>query len=89
MRNSVHRQRNAVLHADLTHQLRHVSLYGALFDPELNWRTSEELLEWLARGVAFVVIDHASGEDITRVFLAHWSEGRVVDPVGTGRVARC
>jgi len=64
------------------------SVYGALFDADLNWRTSEDLLEWVARGVAFVVIDHASGEDITRIFLAHWRDGRIVDPVGAGRLVR-
>lgn len=64
------------------------TVYGGLFDPDLNWRTIEDLLGWVARGIAFIVIDHATGEDITRIFLAHWRDGRVVDPVGTRRLAR-
>ena len=35
MRDRVHRQRDPILHAHFAHQLRHVSLHRALFDPKL------------------------------------------------------
>jgi len=41
-----------------------------LFDEELELRSIDELREWAAKAVDFVVIDTASGEDITRVLLA-------------------
>jgi hypothetical protein len=55
---------------------------GALFDAELNWHTGQELLGWAARGIDFIVLDHETGEDITQVFLAHWQDGQVIDPIG-------
>jgi hypothetical protein len=33
MRDGMHRERNAILHAHFAHQLGHVRLYGALFNP--------------------------------------------------------
>jgi polyhydroxyalkanoate synthesis regulator protein len=43
---------------------------AVLFDEELELRSIDELHEWAAKAVDFVVIDTASGEDITRVLLA-------------------
>jgi polyhydroxyalkanoate synthesis regulator protein len=43
---------------------------AVLFDEELELRSIDELREWAAKAVNFVVIDTASGEDITRVLLA-------------------
>jgi hypothetical protein len=55
---------------------------SALFYGDLNCHSGRELLNWVARGVDVVVVDHATGEDITRLFLAHWQDGRAVDPIG-------
>ena len=55
--------------------------YGALVDAELNFHSGRELLGWAAHGIDFVVLDAETGEDVTRLFLAHWDEGRVVDPL--------
>jgi len=43
---------------------------AVLFDEELELRSIDELREWAAKAVNFVVIDTASGEDITQVLLA-------------------
>jgi len=43
---------------------------GYLVDPDLNLRSVDELRRWAARQRNFVVVDSASGEDITRVLLA-------------------
>ena len=43
---------------------------AVLFDEELELRSIDELREWAGKAVDFVVIDTASGEDITRVLLA-------------------
>ncbi len=43
---------------------------AVLFDPDLEFRSIEELREWVARKIAFVVIDTETGEDITRILLA-------------------
>ncbi|MFY9896007.1 MAG: hypothetical protein WAK63_17960 [Xanthobacteraceae bacterium] len=43
---------------------------AVLFDEELELRSIDELREWAAKAVDFVVIDTASGEDITQVLLA-------------------
>jgi polyhydroxyalkanoate synthesis regulator protein len=61
------------------------SVMGVLWDAELNGHSREELLDWAARGIDFVVIDHTTGADITRVFLAQWNDARtqVIDPVGS------
>jgi polyhydroxyalkanoate synthesis regulator protein len=44
--------------------------WAVLFDPELEFRSLEELRDWAARKIAFVVIDTETGEDITRILLA-------------------
>ncbi|HEY2136283.1 MAG TPA: hypothetical protein VGH49_10360 [Xanthobacteraceae bacterium] len=59
------------------------SVVGALFDEDLDLHTGKELLDWVARGIDVVVVDHATGQDITRIFLAHWKDGRPFDPVGS------
>lgn len=43
---------------------------AVLFDEELELRSIDELREWAACAVDFVVIDAETGEDITRVLLA-------------------
>ena len=43
---------------------------AVLFVEELELRSIDELREWAGKAVDFVVIDTASGEDITRVLLA-------------------
>jgi len=43
---------------------------AVLFDEELELRSIDELREWAARDVDFVVIDTETGEDVTRVLLA-------------------
>ena len=44
--------------------------WAVLFDSDLEFRTLEELHDWAARKIAFVVIDTETGEDITRILLA-------------------
>lgn len=41
-----------------------------LVDSNLDVHSLEELREWAARKVDFVVVDESSGEDVTRVLLA-------------------
>ena len=60
---------------------------GVLFDADLNFRRYEELVDWAARDIDFVVVDMDTGEDITRILLAHWDEGHLVDPLAR-RVSR-
>ena len=57
---------------------------GALWDADLNWHTGRELLGWIKQGKKFVILDHATDQDITRAFLAHWNASRtqVIDPIG-------
>ncbi len=43
---------------------------AVLFDEELELRSIDELREWTTKAVDFVIIDTATGEDITRVLLA-------------------
>jgi polyhydroxyalkanoate synthesis regulator protein len=43
---------------------------AVLFDDELELRSLDELRDWAARGVDFVVIDTETNEDVTRVLLA-------------------
>jgi hypothetical protein len=51
------------------HRHRHAPR-AVLFDEELELRSIEELREWAAQDVDFVVIDTETGEDVTRVLLA-------------------
>jgi polyhydroxyalkanoate synthesis regulator protein len=55
--------------------------HGVLYDADLNFRTLDELREWAARGIEFTIVDAGSGEDLTRIMLAHWDEGSLVDPM--------
>ena len=41
-----------------------------LVDTNLDLHSLEELRDWAARKVDFIVVDESSGEDITRVLLA-------------------
>jgi hypothetical protein len=41
-----------------------------LVDSNLDLHSLEELRDWAARKVDFIVLDESSGEDITRVLLA-------------------
>jgi polyhydroxyalkanoate synthesis regulator protein len=41
-----------------------------LYDEQLDLRSLEDLRDWAARGVDFVVIDSETGEDVTRILLA-------------------
>ena len=43
---------------------------GFLIDDNLDDHSLDELREWAARKVNFVVIDSDTGEDITRIMLA-------------------
>jgi hypothetical protein len=43
---------------------------AVLFDADLEFRSLEELRDWAARKIAFVVIDTETGDDITRILLA-------------------
>ena len=43
---------------------------GFLFDDNLDSHSLDELREWAARKVNFVVVDSDTGEDITRIMLA-------------------
>jgi polyhydroxyalkanoate synthesis regulator protein len=50
---------------------RHKSAGRAvLFDASLDIRSIDELRDWAARKVDFVVIDTETGADITRILLA-------------------
>ena len=50
---------------------RHRYSQGAVFfDDELELRSLEELRDWAARGIDFVIIDTESNKDVTRVLLA-------------------
>ena len=57
---------------------------GALWDADLNQHNGRELLAWAKQGKSFVVLDHETGRDVTRVFLAHWNDSltEVIDPIG-------
>ena len=57
---------------------------GALWDADLNQHNGRELLAWAKQGKKFVVLDHETGRDITRVFLAHWNDSltEAIDPIG-------
>jgi polyhydroxyalkanoate synthesis regulator protein len=41
-----------------------------LFDDELELRSLDELRDWAAREVDFVIIDTETDKDVTRVLLA-------------------
>jgi polyhydroxyalkanoate synthesis regulator protein len=51
------------------HRHRHAQR-AVLYDEQLELRSLEELREWAATGIDFVVIDSESGEDVTSVLLA-------------------
>ena len=44
---------------------------SVLVDEELNLLGFDELYSWAKRKINFVVIDADTGEDITRILLAH------------------
>jgi hypothetical protein len=56
---------------------------GALWDSNLELHNGRELLRWAKTGKKFIVLDHETGRDITRVFLASWNDSltEVIDPV--------
>jgi len=43
---------------------------AVLYDDQLNLQSLEDLREWATNGIAFVVIDSQTGEDVTRILLA-------------------
>ena len=43
---------------------------AVLFDENLDLRSVEDLQEWSDLGIAFVVIDSETGQDVTRVLMA-------------------
>jgi len=43
---------------------------AVLFDDELELRSVDELRDWAAQGIDFVIIDTETNEDVTRVLLA-------------------
>jgi hypothetical protein len=51
-----------------------------LIDANLDLHSLEELRAWARRKKAFVIIDGSTGEDITRILLAH----RLADATTTG-----
>jgi polyhydroxyalkanoate synthesis regulator protein len=51
------------------HRHRHAQR-AVLYDEQLDLRSLEDLRDWAALGVDFVVIDSETGEDVTRVVLA-------------------
>jgi PHB/PHA accumulation regulator DNA-binding domain len=55
---------------------------AVLVDADLDAHSLEELSGWVAAGADVVVIDDETGEDITRVMLANWKDGYLVDPIG-------
>jgi polyhydroxyalkanoate synthesis regulator protein len=48
----------------------HYAKTGVMVDANLDCRGLDELRQWAARKVNFVIIDDETGEDITRVLLA-------------------
>jgi hypothetical protein len=56
---------------------------GVVCDDELNLRSHGELMRWVRDGETFVILDHETGEDVTRIFLAHRNDERteVIDPM--------
>jgi hypothetical protein len=56
---------------------------GAVWDDKLNLRSHGELMRWVRDGQNFLILDHETGEDVTRIFLAHWNDDRteVIDPI--------
>lgn len=44
---------------------------SVLVDEKLNLRGFDEIDDWAKRKINFVVIDADTGEDITRILLAH------------------
>jgi len=51
------------------HRHRHTRR-AVLYDDQLDLRSIEELRDWAADGMDFVIIDSETGEDVTRVLLA-------------------
>jgi polyhydroxyalkanoate synthesis regulator protein len=51
------------------HRHRHAKR-AVLYDDQLDLRSLDDLREWAAQGVDFVIIDSETGEDVTRVLLA-------------------
>jgi polyhydroxyalkanoate synthesis regulator protein len=51
------------------HRHRHAQR-AVLYDEQLDLRSLEDLRDWAAQGVDFVVVDSETGEDVTRVVLA-------------------
>jgi len=51
------------------HRHRH-AMRAVLYDDQLNLQSLEDLREWATNGIAFVVIDSETGEDVTRILLA-------------------
>jgi polyhydroxyalkanoate synthesis regulator protein len=43
---------------------------AVLYDEQLDLRSLEELRDWAADGIDFVVIDSETGDDVTRILLA-------------------
>lgn len=48
-----------------------VSSRAFLIDANLDLHSLEELRTWARRKKAFVIIDGSTGEDVTRILLAH------------------
>jgi polyhydroxyalkanoate synthesis regulator protein len=54
----------------ITFHRHRYSSRAVLYDEFLQIKSVEELRAWDAKGVAFVVLDSETGEDVTRVLLA-------------------
>jgi hypothetical protein len=55
----------------ITFMRSRVSPRAFLIDANLDLHSLEELRAWARRKKAFVIIDGSTGEDITRILLAH------------------
>ena len=51
------------------HRHRHAQR-AVLYDEQLDLRSLEDLRDWAAKGIDFVIIDSETGEDVTRILLA-------------------
>jgi hypothetical protein len=55
----------------ITFMRSRVTTRAFLIDPNLDLHSLEELRGWARRKKAFVIIDGSTGDDITRILLAH------------------
>jgi hypothetical protein len=54
---------------------------GVVWDEILNLHNHGELKRWMQDGKVFIIVDYETGEDVTRVFMAHGNDTQIVVPI--------